>query len=210
MKILLPPNVGPSAAYRSYNFREGEERIVAILFADLRGFTTLSETKLPYDVVFLLNRFAREMGEAIEQHGGRIDKFMGDGVMALFGLEQDPALGARQALAAAREMQSRLQHINASMADDLPEPLHMGIGIHTGSVIVGEIGHGKASSITAIGDVVNTSSRLESLTKEFGAKLVVSEALLEQAGEKLSSAELHEVAVKGRREPMRVFVAREL
>ena len=196
--LLLPPGVGPRSAARSESFRQGEERVLAVLFADLRGFTSFSEAKLPYDVVFLLNRFAKEMGEAIEEQGGRIDKFMGDGVMALFGLEGGAEEGARQALAAARGMEQRLKHLNESLAAELPQPLRMGIGIHAGPVIVGEIGHGRASSVTAVGDVVNTASRLEAMTKQLEATLLVSESLLALAGEDLSQGAVQEVSLRGR------------
>lgn len=205
--LLLPPTVGPRAARASGNFREGEERTLAVMFADLRGFTALSEAKLPYDVVFMLNRFAREMGAAIEAQGGRIDKFMGDGVMALFGLDSGAENGAREALAAAREMQRRLDRLNEALAADLPVPLRMGIGIHAGPVIVGEIGYGAASSITAIGDVVNIASRLEAQTKELGASLVVSDELCALAREEVEGARPLEVAVKGRADPVKVHAA---
>ena len=196
--LLLPPHLGPRDRAARDGFRQGEERSIAVLFADLRGFTSLSESKLPYDVVFLLNRFAREMGEAIEAAGGRIDKFMGDGVMALFGIDSSGQEGARQALAAASDMQARLEALNASLAGELPVPLRMGIGIHAGPVIVGEIGHGQASGITAVGDVVNTASRLEAMTKELGATLVVSESLIELAGVQEPEGEQHRITVRGR------------
>ena len=205
--LLLPASTGPRNARRDVGFREGEERVLAILFADLRGFTALSAARLPYDVVFLLNRFAKEMGEAVEGHGGRIDKFMGDGVMALFGLATKPAEAARAALAAARDMERRLAGMNEMLAADLPAPLRMGIGLHAGRVIVGEIGHGSALGVTAVGDVVNTASRLEAATKELGATMVVSEDLLELAGESIAAARAHEIALRGRAMKIRVQAA---
>ena len=117
---LLPPNAGPRDGFRAAAKMQGEERTIAVLFADIRGFTGLSETKLPYDVVFVLNRYFRSMGEAIEGAGGRVDKFIGDGIMALFGIDAPPAAGAAQALAAARGMAEALDDLNQLLASDLP------------------------------------------------------------------------------------------
>lgn len=195
---LLPPAASPRAAGSRPGYLQGEEREVAILFADLRGFTTLSEDKLPYDVVFILNRYFAAMGQAIEEAGGHVDKFIGDGIMALFGVEGDNHLGCRQALQAARVMAARLNEINAALHHDLPAPLRMGIGIHTGAVIVGEMGYGPATSVTAIGDAVNTASRLEQLTKDFSAQLVLSEPVAERAGADLGAFPREEIEVRGR------------
>lgn len=195
---LLPPAAPPRAAASRPGYLQGEEREVAILFADLRGFTTLSEDKLPYDVVFILNRYFAAMGQAIEECGGRVDKFIGDGIMALFGVEDDGARGCRQAVQAARVMAARLNEINAALHHDLPAPLRMGIGIHTGPVIVGEMGYGPATSVTAIGDAVNTASRLEQLTKQLAAQLVVSEPVAERAGIDLDAFPREEIELRGR------------
>jgi adenylate cyclase len=197
---LLPPQAGPRDGVRRPDYSHGQEREVAILFADLRGFTRLADGKLPYDVVFLLNRYFQAMGEAVERAGGRVDKFLGDGVMALFGIARPPADAARQALAAARAMAAALEEINAAMAGDLPEPLRMGIGIHLGPAIVGEMGHGETRSITAVGDAVNTASRLEGLAKELGVQLVVSDDLAARAGVDLAGFESREMPVRGKRD----------
>ncbi len=105
---LLPPNAVARDGFRRPDYLQGMEKEIAILFADIRAFTQLSEQKLPYDVVFLLNRYFAEMGRAVEGAGGRIDKFIGDGVMALFGLDSGVEAGCREALAAARAMAERL------------------------------------------------------------------------------------------------------
>src|SRR5467141_4108928 len=168
------------------------------MFADLRSFTQLSEQKLPYDLVFLLNRYFAEMGHAVEAAGGRIDKFIGDGVMALFGLDSGVEAGCREALAAARDMAERMESLNRALVHDVPEPLRIGIGIHTGPAIVGEMGFGTAVSITAVGDSVNTASRIESLTKTYACELVVSEAVMLRAGIDLADAPRHEIEIRGR------------
>jgi len=117
-----------------------------------------SETQVE-DVVFLLNRYFAVMGQGIESSGGRVDKFIGDGIMALFGIDGDPAKAFRHALAAAFRMSGRIDDLNRTFADDLPRPLRIGIGIHFGNVVLGEMGWGRATSLTAIGDCVNTASR---------------------------------------------------
>lgn len=195
---LLPASAGPVEAYRRQPQAHGGERYVAILFADIRGFTSISEGKLPYDVVFLLNRYFRATGQAIEAAGGRVDKFIGDGVMAIFGLSGDPRTACRQALEAARLMAVALDDLNEAMSGDLDLPLRIGIGLHAGPAIVGEMGYERAAQITAIGDTVNTASRLEALTKDFGAELVVSQELLDKAGIDLAAAPQHDVDIRGR------------
>lgn len=201
---LLPASAGPIEAYRRQPQAHGGERYVAILFADLRGFTSISEGKLPYDVVFLLNRYFRATGQAIEAAGGRLDKFIGDGVMAIFGLDSDPALACKQALEAARLMSLALDDLNEALSGDLDLPLRIGIGLHAGPTIVGEMGYERATQLTAIGDVVNTASRLESMTKEFAVELVVSQELLERSGITLADAPHHYVEIRGRRERLDV------
>jgi adenylate cyclase len=202
---LLPPNAEPQAGFEFVRALQGNERDIAIMFADLRAFTRFSEKKLPYDVVFVLNQYFRAMGTAIESEGGHVDKFIGDGIMALFGLKTDSADGCRRALAAARRMGLAMDEMNQSLADDLDEPLRMGIGIHSGTAIVGEMGHGGVRSVTAIGDVVNTASRLEPLTKEYTCQLVVSADVAANAGLDLSGFPRHAVAIRGRVDPLVVY-----
>jgi adenylate cyclase len=195
---LLPASAGPVEAYRRQPQAHGGEHYIAILFADIRGFTSISEGKLPYDVVFLLNRYFRATGQAIEAAGGRLDKFIGDGVMALFGLTSEPDVACRQALDAARRMAAALDDLNEAMSGDIDQPLRIGIGLHSGPTIVGEMGYERATHLTAIGDTVNIASRLEQLTKEFAAELVVSQELLDRAGVDLGAYESHDVEIRGR------------
>ena len=195
---LLPASSGPADAYRRQLQAHGGERYVAILFADIRGFTSISEGRLPYDVVFLLNRYFRATGQAVQAAGGRLDKFIGDGVMAIFGLDAEPQLACRQALDAARRMALALDDLNEALSGDLDQPLRIGIGLHAGPAIVGEMGFERTSSLTAIGDTVNTASRLETLTKDFAVELVVSQDLLDRAGTDVPSAARHEVEIRGR------------
>jgi adenylate cyclase len=195
---LLPATAQASDGFRRPGYLHGAEREIAILFGDLRSFTQLSEKKLPYDLVFLLNRYFAETGQAVEAAGGRIDKFIGDGVMALFGLDSGVEAGCREALAAARQMSERMEALNRALIHDLSEPLRIGIGIHTGPAIVGEMGYGSAVSVTAVGDSVNTASRIEALTKTYACELVISEAVALRAGIDLGAAPRHEIEIRGR------------
>lgn len=202
---LLPPMATPRQGLTQAEQHHGKEREIAVLFADIRGFTQLSEHRLPYDVVFLLNRYFKAMGEAVTQAGGRVDKFLGDGVMALFGLDSTPAEACRQAIAAAIGMSDNLEQLNRLMAHDLPEPLRIGIGIHVGPTIVGEMGFAGAQAMTAIGDTVNTASRLESATKEFGCQLLISRRVAQLAGIDLGAAGLHDLPLRGRSGTVAVY-----
>ncbi len=210
---LLPPLAQASDGFARPGYTQGGEREIGILFADLRAFTKLAETRLPYDVVFVLNRYFAAMGQAVEEAGGHIDKFIGDGVMALFGIQSGAVAGCRQALAAARLMSERLVELNRALVDDLETPLKIGIGLHFGPTIVGELGYGKAVSLTAVGDAVNTASRLEAAAKEYDCELVVSEELIAKAAADLTAFPRHEIEIRGRRQMLAVRTlksAREL
>ena len=205
---LLPASAVPSAAGKRMGHEHGAEREIAILFADLRAFTQLSEDRLPYDVVFLLNRFFLAMGRAIEGEDGHVDKFIGDGVMALFGIKDTPREGCRSALRAVRAMATALEELNRALGEELPRPLRIGIGLHAGPVIVGEMGYGRAASVTAIGDAVNVASRLEAMTKEFDCQAVVSHRVARLAGADLSSFPVHLTEIRGRERPLRVYAVK--
>jgi len=207
---LLPPDVQPADAYRGTLLAVGEERTVAVMFVDLRGFTGLSENRLPYDVVFLLNRYFRSVGQAVEMAGGRVDKFIGDGMMALFGLQSAPEVAARQALDAAQRVGQCLADLNAVMSAELTFPLRVGIGLHIGPAIVGELGHGPAKGLTAIGDTVNTASRLEGLSKDLGAQLVAAQAVFDAAGVVPAPGVSHEVDIRGRSQCLHVRAVQDV
>ena len=185
---------------------EGSERQVTVVFIDLRGSTTLGEARMPYDVLFILNQFFNEMTKALVATGGHYSNFTGDGLMALYGLDvQDPALGAAQAVRGAREMLTRLDQLNAQLKADLKEPLRIGIGIHFGEAIVGALGPPGSQIVTAIGDTVNTTARLESLTKEYDCTLILSQSAAQAAGLDLVGLSLQQALVKGRIESVEFY-----
>jgi adenylate cyclase len=182
----------------------GQERQICVLFADLRGFTRFAERKLPYDVVFFLNRYFDLAGDAVERAGGVVNQFVGDGVMALFGLESGPGNGCRAALQAARALVRGVAELNAALGDESTPPLTIGIGIHTGPAIVGSMGRGVATYLTAVGDTVNLTSRLQDLSKQYQCQLILSEAAAQQAEVDVSSFARHELTVRNRSEPVAI------
>jgi adenylate cyclase len=194
---LLAPSIAASEA-QAADVRQGRESEIAVLFADLRGFTRMAEHKLPYDVVFVLNRYFEAVGTAVTGAGGVTNQFTGDGVMALFGIDDGPTLGSRQALVAARAMVQAVEALSDVLAADLPAPLQIGIGVHVGPAVVGQMGWGPSFYLTAVGDTVHVAARLEQATKDYGAELVVSEDVARRAGVDLSAFPRHQLAVHNR------------
>jgi len=178
---------------------EGSERHIVVLFLDLRGSTALSEGKLPYDVLFLYNQFFLEMSEALKATGGHYAAFVGDGLMAIYGLEgNNTKRAAQNALKGAGEMLARLEGLNDHLQSELDQPLRMGIGIHAGEAIVGLMGPPGGERISAIGDTVNTAARLESLCKEYDAPLVISASIAEAACLDLAKETRRSLQVQGK------------
>lgn len=203
---LIPPSVPPALSWSQGRLMAGEERELCVMFADLRGFTRLSEQRLPYDVVFLLNRYFEAVGDAIEGAGGIANQFTGDGVMALFGLDVGIEHGARQALQAAQAMQAAMQRLSMDLHEELASPLQLGIGIHSGPTVVGHMGRGVATYLTAVGDTVNTASRLQDQTKQFGCELVLSARVARQADADVSGLRHEEITVRNRDESIDIVI----
>jgi len=204
--VTVQPLLHPSlvtAPHHAAGQDFGEEREVTILFVDIRGSTSLAETRLPYDVVFLLNSSLAALAEAVEKCGGYYSNFTGDGLMALFGLNRERAEGAKAALRCALTMFETLDNLNDRLAGELERPFAIGIGIHTGEAIVGRMGPPKTPILSAIGDSVNTTARLESATRELGVPLAVSVETLHAAGIP-TSMPLEEVSLRGRTGTMAV------
>jgi adenylate cyclase len=207
---LLPASAAAGDGYAQPAYLAGQERIIAVLFADLRTFTGIAEHKLPYDLVFLLNSYFAAVGEAITRAGGFVDKFIGDGVMALFGIESSAETGCRQAIAAAHAMVREIEVLNQNLAVELPVPLKIGVGIHSGPAVVGRMGYGSSIHLTAIGDTVNVASRLQDLTKEYACPLVISEQVAQHAGLSMNGLPRHEITVRNRREALAIFAVEDV
>ena len=141
---LLAANAQARDGFAQPSYLAGQERNIAVLFADLRSFTGMAEHKLPYDLVFILNSYFDAVGNAISRCGGIVDKFIGDGVMALFGVETSPENGCRQALAAAGQIVASVGALSRTLAGELDAPLRIGVGIHSGPAVVGRMGYGEA------------------------------------------------------------------
>lgn len=185
---------------------EGSEHPVVVVFIDMRGSTALAEAKMPYDVLFILNLFFKEMTRALTRTGGHYANFTGDGLMALYGLDDhDGRQAAVQALRGAHDMLACLDDLNAHLRHELSEPLRIGIGIHFGEAIVGAMGPPRSQIITAIGDTVNTAARLESLSKDYNAPLIVSKQVAAAAGLDLAGEPLHRTTVRGRTETVEFY-----
>jgi len=197
---LLPPSATAEEG-RQPGGLEGLERQIVIVFIDLRGSTKLGETKLPYDVLFILNQFFAEMTKALHETRGHYSQFTGDGLMAIYGLHSaKPEDGARDALAGAAAMLRRIDALNKSLESELPFPLKIGIGINDGEAIVGAMGPPTAQTLTAIGDSVNSAARLEALCKEHGKPLVIAKTTAILAGVTPPEDALHAIELRGRSE----------
>lgn len=179
---------------------QGEERRLAILFLDMRGFTARTAGQLPYDVVFLLNRFFDAIVPAITDAGGTVDKYLGDGLLAVFETTDEERSG-RAALKAAAGIGDGLARFNDRLAQEGGEPVRIGVGLHLGEIVLGEIGAGRAPR-TIIGDAVNTTSRLEAKTKDLGVPLLVTKDLLVASGRAIDGLEFTELTLRGVTEPV--------
>lgn len=187
----------------------GEAFTVTVLFSDIRNFTTFSESLQPQEVVEMLNTYFSRACEPILEQGGMVDKFIGDAVMAVFGAPASQPDHARRAVAAALAMVEQAREFRAWMAQRFPHrggnDFHIGIGLHSGEAVVGNIGSPTRFEFTAIGDTVNLASRLEGLTKELGWAIIASEAAIQAAGPGVVLGGRQEVRVKGRQEPVVVL-----
>ncbi len=184
----------------------GEEHTVTVLASDLRGFTAMSEQLDPPEVVRQLNAYHGVMLEVVRRHGGMLDKFIGDGMLVVFGLRDAAAdAGAEAAVSCAREMLSALSELNRSRSHEGLVPLRAGIGVHSGPVVAGSIGAGDRLEFTVIGDAVNTAARLEGMTKEAGVPLLITATTVDLLVDTGSLKELPAMSARGKRDALRVF-----
>ncbi|HSV33550.1 MAG TPA: adenylate/guanylate cyclase domain-containing protein [Pyrinomonadaceae bacterium] len=181
----------------------GVMQTITVLFADIRGFTRISEHAAPEQIVQLLNRYFSAMTDIIFAHGGTLDKYLGDGIMVLFGAPTTTPKDAANALSAAVAMQRRMLSINDELIKEGYPEIGIGIGLHTGEVIVGYIGSEKRSEYTAIGDAVNTASRLESNAR--GGQILISEATAQAARTRYHLTPRDPISVKNREQPVPLF-----
>jgi adenylate cyclase len=199
---LFMPHAMSANAHASQPHRIGQERYLVSMFIDMRGSTRLAENRLPFDTVFIVNRFLGAVSQAVIECGGQPNQFVGDGQLALFGLETTPQIACRQALKAAAMIAVNVDELNQFLKHDLTEPIRFGIGIHAGEVIIGDIGYRDHMVFTALGDAVNVAARLQDMTKTLACEAVISEEVRITAGLAAERLPRQEVTIRGRNEPM--------
>ncbi|MGC1503175.1 MAG: adenylate/guanylate cyclase domain-containing protein [Sulfitobacter sp.] len=180
---------------------QGEEKELALLFLDMRGFTARTTGQLPYDVVFLLNRFFDAIVPPINAQGGTVDKYLGDGFLAVFETS-DTTSSAHAALCAIEGIAQALASFNETLASEGQSPVAIGIGAHLGDVVLGEIGAAGQAPRTLIGDTVNTASRIEGVTKEYKVQVFISDPLLLAAGHSVPKEEMNALELRGLSSPL--------
>ena len=190
--ITLTKHRGPGQSSASV----GVEKILAILFADIRNFTTFAEKQLPYDVIHFLNRYFYHMRQVVERYNGTINNYMGDGLLALFGMD-DPGTAAESAVRAGLEMLREMENLQPYIKQTYGQNLSMGVGIHYGDVVIGNLGGAASEKSMVIGDAVNVASRIESCNKIAGTRLLVSEAVYGQLGDKVRVGKSSTFTLKG-------------
>jgi adenylate cyclase len=200
-QLFLPHTVS-AGSQASNPTRIGQERYLVSMFVDMRGSTKLAEKRLPFDTVFIVNRFLGAVSQAVIESGGRPNQFVGDGMLALFGLTANRPDACRQALKAAAMIAANVDELNKFLEHDLREPIRFGIGIHGGEVIVGDIGYRDHMVFTALGDAVNVAARLQDMTKALSCEVVISDEVRSTAGVSADALPQEEVAIRGRNEPM--------
>jgi len=172
------------------------------MFVDMRGSVGMAEKRLPFDTVFVINRFLAAVSQGVIDAGGRAHQYLGDGLMALFGLDTDPSTACRQALNAAALVAGNLDHLNKMLADVERKPIRFGIGIHGGEVISGDFGYRDTIVFSVVGDTVNVAARLQEMSKEFDCEVVVSDEVLKTAGVPRDTLPARELTIRGRAEAL--------
>ena len=178
-----------------------DSRRVAVMFVDIRGFTAAASVRTPREVVERLDTAFAVLVEIVDRNGGIVNKFLGDGFLALFGAPFDDPNAAERAVTAAREMLVAIEEQNAGS----DWPLRIGIGLHLGNVVAGNVGSPRRKEYTVIGDTVNLASRIETLNKEFGSQLLISDAVHQESGDVAGATSLGDVAIRGYEQPVRIW-----
>jgi len=182
-----------------------EPRDVTVLFADIVGFTSLSEKMNPQDLVRVLNGYLEAMSAAITLNKGHVSKFIGDGLLAIFGAPEPNSWQSIDSVKAALAMLDNLREYNRKLSSEGLSPLRIGIGVHRGEVVAGVIGSKELMEYTVIGDVVNTASRIEGLTRKHGVSILISAALRDGLHERFSLREMPPLEVKGKTEKLTTY-----
>ena len=180
-------------------------RVATVLFSDIRGFTSISERLQPEQVEEMLGEYLTEMTQIVFKHRGSVDKYMGDGIMALYNAPFDDPEHALNAIRTGLEFQERALVVSAKWQARLGAPIRIGVGINTGEMLVGTLGSQQRFEYTALGDHVNLGSRLESATKDYGAAIIISEYTYELVKGKFPTRELGDVTVKGKSRPVKIY-----
>jgi adenylate cyclase len=199
---LFMPQTMSANTHASHPQRVGQERYLVSMFVDMRGSTKLAEQRLPFDTVFIVNRFLSAVSQAVIECGGQPNQFVGDGELALFGLHTSPQIACRQALKATAMIAANIDELNQFLSHDLHEPIRFGVGIHGGEVIIGDIGYRDHMVFTALGDAVNVAARLQDMTKNLGCEAILSEEVRITAGLAADGLPEQEVTIRGRSGPM--------
>jgi adenylate cyclase len=187
----------------------GQRREMTVLFSDIRGFTTFSEQGEPEDIVQQLNEYFSRMVHVLFEHRGTLDKFVGDAVMALFGAPVEDPDHAEHAVQAALAMLRELDALNRDWAVQGRPMLAIGVGVNTGEMVAGNIGSETIMSYTVIGDAVNLGSRLESLNKQHGTTIIISDSTRARLKGRYDIRPLGDVVVKGKTQPVAIFEVRQ-
>ena len=205
LERFLPEVVANSVLKGDANLSVGgQKKKVTILFSDIRNFTSMSESISPEELVDFLNSYLNDMIEVIFHYNGILDKIIGDGIMAVYGIT-DGENDAAHAVKTALDMMRKLEGLNNLREINGDSPIRIGIGIHTGEVIMGNIGSAKRMDYTAIGDAVNTASRLEGLTKKYNESIIISSQTKVKLNGEFDINKLDQVVLKGKNEPVEIF-----
>jgi adenylate cyclase len=204
-RFFSPDVVAEIVRHKDDSTLAASRRRTTVLFSDIRGFTSMSEKMPPEDVVTFLREYLTVMTEAVFKHGGTVDKYIGDAIMALYNVPLEAPDHALRAVRTALEFQERVRPLAERFAARHGGRLACGVGIHTGDAVVGTIGSEQRLEYTAIGDTINLGSRLEGLTKEFSVPIIISEATYAEVREHFGARDLGEVTVKGKVIPVKIY-----
>jgi adenylate cyclase len=209
---LVPPDAQAAFLHRRQQRAMPSEQFIVVMMVDMRGSTQLAAARLPYDNVFILGRFVAAISAAVVQAGGIPNQFLGDGVMAIFGLQCDARSACRQAVGAVALVARNIHLLSAALVDELPAPINFGVGVHCGQAVIGEIGFREHVAFTALGDPPNVASRLEGLTKALNCEALVSDDVLRHGGlgADLTHLKPHLAQLAGRIEPVPARVVRNI